>query len=244
MIDIEIPRPLFFLRGASFFILLLVLSVVTGCGPASPRFVSKDPHAKSTAKEKKEKSEGVRFSSTVVEEETKEDDKKVDVKSVEQRFAVNAAPASVEKVNPPKGEIAPPSPATDTAPVSPAGFGKQKMMDAILGWMGTPYAYGGSSKGGIDCSGFAREIFRESAGMELPRTTEDQSKLGTPVSKDDLKFGDLVFFNTTGQDPSHVGIYIGDEMFAHSSVSFGVTLSSMYSSYYKKRYTSARRVLP
>ncbi len=68
-------------------------------------------------------------------------------------------------------------------------------------------------------------------------------KLGSPVSLENLKFGDLIFFNTTGQNPSHVGIYIGDDMFAHASVSFGVTLSSLYSSYYKKRYTEARRII-
>ena len=67
--------------------------------------------------------------------------------------------------------------------------------------------------------------------------------LGTPVASEELKFGDLLFFNTTGKNPSHVGIYIGDDMFAHASVSFGVTLSSMYSSYYKKRYTGARRII-
>jgi cell wall-associated NlpC family hydrolase len=230
----SILKPLLEHRGGfSFFLLLFGLWLI-GCGPASPRFVGKDNAKKET---KKEKSSSVRFASKEIEEETKEDDKKVDLSNAQQRFAsatISAVPEPVEneKVKP---KVEPVSP--------PGGFERQKMMDAILGWMGTPYEMGGESKGGIDCSAFSREIFRTSGGMELPRTTEQQVKLGAPVSKEEIQFGDLVFFNTTGNNPSHVGIYIGDDMFAHASVSFGVTLSSMYSSYYKKRFTEARRVL-
>lgn len=161
----------------------------------------------------------------------------MDLKSVKHRYSSAASAAA--PVHPKSGTVNPKA----AEPAAAGGFEQQKMMDAILTWMGTPYEYGGESKSGIDCSAFSREIFRTSAGISLPRTTEDQSKLGSPVPKDDLKFGDLIFFNTSGQNPSHVGIYIGDDMFAHASVSFGVTLSSLYSSYYKKRYTEARRVI-
>ncbi len=228
----SILKPLLSYRGGFSFLVLLALLTNIGCGPASPRFAGKD-HAKHETK-KESKNGSVRFSSKEAEEEAKEDDKKIDLGNAQQRFTSATISEAPEKENvKPKAE--------DITP--PAGFGKQKMMDAILGWTGTPYEMGGETKSGIDCSGFSREIFRESGGMELPRTTEQQVKLGTAVAKDDLKFGDLVFFNTTGKNPSHVGIYIGDDMFAHASVSFGVTLSSMYSSYYKKRFTEARRVL-
>ena len=59
-----------------------------------------------------------------------------------------------------------------------------------------------------------------------------------------LRFGDLVFFNTTGESPSHVGVYIEDDLFAHASVTYGVTISSMESSYYRDRFVGARRIIP
>lgn len=227
-------KPLLLLRGGfSFFVLLITLWLV-GCGSSSPRFAGNE----SAKKESKTTKKGnVRFSSSVVEEETKEDDKKVDLKKVEQRFS--SAKSSVAPVSPKKENTEPKKPES----ASSGNFEQQKMMDAILAWMGTPYEMGGETKSGIDCSAFSREIFRSSAGKDLPRTTDAQIKLGSSVSQENLKFGDLIFFNTTGQNPSHVGIYIGDDMFAHASVSFGVTLSSLYSSYYKKRYTEARRII-
>ncbi len=227
-------KPLLVVRGGfSFFVLLFSLWLI-GCGSSSPRFAGNESPKKETKKSKKG---SVRFSSKVVEEETKEDDKKVDVKKVGERFSTtksSTAPAPLKKgnIDSKKSDIA----------IS-GNFEQQKMMDAILAWMGTPYELGGETKSGIDCSAFSREIFKTSAGMSLPRTTEQQVKLGTSVSQENMKFGDLIFFNTTGQNPSHVGIYIGDDMFAHASVSFGVTLSSLYSSYYKKRYTETRRVI-
>jgi len=221
------------------------MSVLAGCGSSSPRFGGHE--TQETKTQEKHRKGNIRFSSKESEEEKKEDDKKVDLKSVEHRFS-SKTPASGKKGEVPwKKPDAPSSaketPAAPTQPVTVATFDHQKMMDDILAWMGTPYEYGGDSKSGIDCSAFTHEMFKESAGINLPRTCEEQVKLGSPVDKDNLQFGDLIFFNTTGQNPSHVGIYIGDDMFAHASVSFGVTLSSMYSSYYKKRYTEARRII-
>jgi cell wall-associated NlpC family hydrolase len=227
-------KPLLLFRGGfSFFVLLFSIWLI-GCGSSSPRFAGNENTKKETKKSKKG---NVRFSSKVIEEETKEDDKKVDVKKVGERFS--SAKSSPAPVVPKKGNVDP----KKSDITSSGSFEQQKMMDAILAWMGTPYELGGETKSGIDCSAFSREIFQTSAGMTLPRTTEQQVKLGSSVSQENLKFGDLIFFNTTGQNPSHVGIYIGDDMFAHASVSFGVTLSSLYSSYYKKRYTEARRII-
>jgi cell wall-associated NlpC family hydrolase len=219
-----------------FHLLFLIVSLIlAGCGSSSPRFAGD----KKTDQKKEEKKKGsIRFSSKVIEEETREDDKKVDVKAVASRFSSAKTTASPDRKPPVKDDIIAPEPVTPGA-----RFENQKMMDLILAWMGTPYEYGGETRSGTDCSGFTMQMFKQSAGMSLPRTTEEQVKRGTPVGRDQLKFGDLIFFNTTGQNPSHVGIYIGDDMFAHASVSFGVTLSSMYSSYYKKRYTEARRII-
>ncbi len=214
---------------------LMISLLLIGCGSSSPRFAS---GGGSDQKKEEKKKGSIRFSSKEVEEETKEDDKKVDVKVVASRFSSPKTSTPPERTPPVKNDIKKPE------PVAPGGkFENQKMMDLILTWMGTPYDYGGETRSGTDCSGFTMQMFRQSAGISLPRTTEEQVKLGSPVQRENLKFGDLLFFNTTGQNPSHVGIYIGDDMFAHASVSFGVTLSSMYSSYYKKRYTEARRII-
>jgi cell wall-associated NlpC family hydrolase len=109
--------------------------------------------------------------------------------------------------------------------------------------MGVPYVLGGAGKDGMDCSGYTMTIYKNSVGKVLPRSSAEQSKLGKVVDLKDLKFGDLIFFNTTGERASHVGIYLGDDLFAHASVSFGVTISSLQSSYYAKRFETARRII-
>jgi len=86
-------------------------------------------------------------------------------------------------------------------------------------------------------------VYKNSIAKPLPRTSSEQFKLGSAIEYADLKFGDLVFFNTTGESASHVGIYLGDDLFAHASISLGVTISSLESSYYKKHYEGARRIV-
>lgn len=107
--------------------------------------------------------------------------------------------------------------------------------------VGTPYKYGGTTTKGFDCSGFVIHIFNQ-YNINLPRTSSAQAKKGTKVERSDLQPGDLVFFNTSGKGISHAGIYLGDGEFAHSSSSKGVTISKMSSSYYDKRFVTARRV--
>jgi len=214
----------------------LVCLLAAGCGSSSPRFASHDSPEKKENPEKK--SSGPRFSSKHIEEEKKEDDHKVDVKQVTARFSSARPAPSVSRQSNDSRAAAPPASKT------PAGkINDQKMMDVILGYLGTPYVYGGNSRSGIDCSAFTGAVYDQSVNVQLPRSAAEQVKVGTPVAFEDLKFGDLMFFNTTGANPSHVGIYIGDDLFAHASEAFGVTISSIESSYYKKRYTEARRVV-
>ena len=95
----------------------------------------------------------------------------------------------------------------------------------------------------MDCSGFAQYVMGQN-GLNIPRTTYDQIKRGTKVSKPDLQQGDLVFFDTNGTNGNsadHVGIYIGNGQMVHASSSKGVTTSSINSDYWKSRYYSARR---
>jgi cell wall-associated NlpC family hydrolase len=118
-----------------------------------------------------------------------------------------------------------------------------KMMREISKMMGVSYKLGGEDQEGIDCSAYTMLVYRNALGKQLPRSSAEQFKIGAPVNYEDLKFGDLVFFNTTGEPGSHVGIYLGDDLFAHASVTLGVTISSLESSYYKKRFEGARRVV-
>lgn len=108
-------------------------------------------------------------------------------------------------------------------------------------WRGTPYVDGGMSASGMDCSGFTVVAFRELFGVTLPRTAGEQAVSGREVTRDALKPGDLVFFQT-GRWKRHVGIYLSDEQFIHASLSRGVTLSSLDDSYWQKKYWQARRL--
>jgi cell wall-associated NlpC family hydrolase len=118
-----------------------------------------------------------------------------------------------------------------------------RMMREISKMMGVSYKLGGDGEQGIDCSAYTMNVYKNSLGKLLPRTSTEQFALGIPVQYEDLKFGDLVFFNTTGDVASHVGIYLGDDLFAHASVTLGVTISSLESFYYKQRYEGARRII-
>jgi cell wall-associated NlpC family hydrolase len=121
---------------------------------------------------------------------------------------------------------------------------RSDVMAQIIDWMGTRYIFGGMSRGGIDCSAFTREVYRKSFGLELPRTAQMQSALGEQVKQHELKFGDLVFFHTANYAPvSHVGIYIGEGLFANAASSKGVSVASLKSAYWSKRYIGAKRLL-
>jgi len=116
---------------------------------------------------------------------------------------------------------------------------------AAEAFRGTPYVMGGTSRSGFDCSGFTRYIFGESAGVDLPRTAEEQYYTGQPIAKSDLRAGDLVFFRDTYRHGiSHVGMYIGNGRFVHAcSPSRGVTVSSLDEQYYIDHWAGARRVI-
>ena len=110
--------------------------------------------------------------------------------------------------------------------------------------LGSTYVYGDTGKEGYDCSGLIYSIYCNELGISLPRSSAAQSTFGKQVSKSDLQEGDLVFFNTTGNGVSHVGIYIGGGKFIHASSGQGkVMTSSLDEGYYEDRYVNATRVL-
>jgi cell wall-associated NlpC family hydrolase len=119
-----------------------------------------------------------------------------------------------------------------------------KMAQIIESFLGTPYAKGGASKKGVDCSGFVVEVYKRYAGFNLPHNTEKLFKLVKKVDKEKLGYGDLVFFSDFGFSPSHVGIYMGEGKFVHSAEGYGVIVSSLDDERYRKSYIGARRVIP
>ena len=120
----------------------------------------------------------------------------------------------------------------------------QVAIDA-LSLVGIRYRYGGNSPDqGLDCSGLVRYVFREADGTDLPRTSNEMSRRGQPVDKQDLQPGDLVFFNTLNRAFSHVGIYLGNNQFVHApSKGRAVRVEDMDMAYWKTRFNGARRVL-
>jgi cell wall-associated NlpC family hydrolase len=122
----------------------------------------------------------------------------------------------------------------------------QDAIDQAMDLLGIRYRRGGSSpEAGFDCSGFVGHVFRESLGLILPRSSKEMSKTGEAISRDELRPGDLVFFNTMRNAFSHVGIYLGDNQFVHAPRSGGrVRIEDLRDGYWTKRFNGARRVSP
>jgi cell wall-associated NlpC family hydrolase len=131
---------------------------------------------------------------------------------------------------------------------SPAGGSyldsARELVIQALALIGVNYKWGGNTPDdGLDCSGLVSHVFREVAGIVLPRDSRAMSKVGENVGKSDLQPGDLVFFNTLRRPFSHVGIYIGEQRFVHAPSRGGeVAISDLHSRYWQKRYNGARRV--
>jgi cell wall-associated NlpC family hydrolase len=156
---------------------IIVALTFTCCTGSSPRFVNRDKKSPPETKVP----QGPRFSSKEVEEETKENDKKPDPKEVES-ITKGARDFRKEK-----------NPALKP-------LDQSKMMREISKYMGVSYVHGGASLDGMDCSGYTMTVYKNSVGKLLPRSSAEQAKVGKPVELNDLKFGDLIFFNTRVQD--------------------------------------------
>ncbi len=111
-------------------------------------------------------------------------------------------------------------------------------------WYGTPYLFGGTGPGGIDCSAFMQRVFSSVYGVNLVRTAIEQFGVTRTLwDFEDLKEGDLVFFRTTGSRISHVGMYLANNFFVHSSSSRGVTISALTEHYWTRTFAGAGRLL-
>ena len=115
-----------------------------------------------------------------------------------------------------------------------------------IGLVGTPYRYGGNSpEGGFDCSGLVQFVFRDTAGIRLPRSTRELVAMDAPaVRRGDLQPGDLLFFAPGGGNVSHIGIYVGEGRFVHAPSTGGtVRLDLLDADYWRRSYAGARRIL-
>ncbi len=128
-------------------------------------------------------------------------------------------------------------------PSRSAGTSRSEVLQYAARYLNTPYKYGGATPAGFDCSGFVQYVYKH-FDISLPRTAAAQATAGVRVDKANLSPGDLVFFNTEGSGISHVGIYVGNGRFIHSSSpnSGGVIYTSLGESFYSKSYAGARRL--
>lgn len=121
----------------------------------------------------------------------------------------------------------------------------QKLSSVALGLIGVDYKYGGDTpETGLDCSGLVRYVFQQVTGLVLPRTAKELSRVGDRVAIEELKPGDLVFFNTRRFAFSHVGIYLGDNRFVHApSRGREVEVATIDKQFWQKRFNGARRLV-
>ncbi len=135
--------------------------------------------------------------------------------------------------------------AIDGRPYPHSLQGQEKASEVViyaLGLMDIDYRFGGKNpQSGLDCSGMVTYIYRNAVGIELPPNAARIAQIGREIDPARLAPGDLVFFNTTGQSFSHVGIYLGEDRFIHAPSSNGkIKVSSLKASYYAKRLEAAR----
>lgn len=126
--------------------------------------------------------------------------------------------------------------------VAMSATSNMKLFHFVYDWIGTPYRFGGDSRRGIDCSAFTKELYSNVFNMDIQRNSRDIFSMVSPVKRDELKEGDLVFFKIHSRRISHVGIYLGNNRFAHAS-SRGVAISSLDDAYYNRYFYRGGRML-
>jgi cell wall-associated NlpC family hydrolase len=156
--------------------------------------------------------------------------------------ARSAGGSAVPTPRPFPGAPAPPVAAAPAPVAEPAPLAPPALVDAALQFLGAPYRNGGSDPSGFDCSGFVQYVFN-SLGVKLPREVRDQYGVGEQVKLEDVRAGDLLFFQTVSRGASHVGLAIGPGQFVHAPSSRGVVRVERYTGqYWASRFIGARRV--
>ena len=115
------------------------------------------------------------------------------------------------------------------------------LLAAARSWLGVPYAWGGETRTGVDCSALVQIVYR-TIGIDLPRSSYEQFRVGVGIPQNQLQSGDLVFFSTNGPGASHVGIYLGDGLFI-SATRRQVEIQSLTLAYWQNAYRGSRRIV-
>ncbi|MBS7566192.1 C40 family peptidase [Mucilaginibacter sp. Bleaf8] len=118
-----------------------------------------------------------------------------------------------------------------------------KLFQFVYDWIGTPYHLGGDTKRGIDCSGFAYQLYTKVFNTSIGNNSRNIFSMVNPVGKEELKEGDLIFFKIHSKAITHVGVYIGNGKFAHASSSKGVMISYLADPYWTRYYYKGGRLL-
>lgn len=140
-------------------------------------------------------------------------------------------------------KINPPSATEEASKTPPVALNYDKFRESVESFLGTPYVWGGTTRAGSDCSGFTSLVMGEN-GYNIPRTSQEQAKRGTAVGKENLRLGDLLFFDTKGGGSiTHVGFYLGGNLMVHAASSKGVTIILFSDKYFLSRFLTARRVI-
>lgn len=116
-----------------------------------------------------------------------------------------------------------------------------KLADYYESWLGVPHRMGGMTKQGVDCSGFVLNVYKDVYGIKLPRTASQMSQTVSKINRNEMKEGDLIFFARGTSKPHHVGIYLKDNNFVHTSTSRGVTISNLEDKYWANLFSFCGR---
>ena len=119
-----------------------------------------------------------------------------------------------------------------------------RIYEIVSEWIGTPYSYAGDSHRGIDCSGFVSMLYKEVFNANLQGGSRDIFTKCSALNRDDLREGDMVFFKIHPSRISHVGVYLGQNKFAHASTQSGVIISDLDEPYYLQRFYKGGRLTP
>lgn len=127
-------------------------------------------------------------------------------------------------------------------PGTGSSIGNTSLKKEVDQWLGVPYKHGGTTRQGVDCSGFCGNVFKSVYNITLGRSAQDIYDQSKPVNRSAVKEGDLVFFKINSSRVSHVGIYLSGNKFVHASTSRGVMISDLGEAYWTKYYFASGRV--
>jgi cell wall-associated NlpC family hydrolase len=129
--------------------------------------------------------------------------------------------------------------------VAPTELTNMQLLLQMEKWFGTQYCFGGSTDSCIDCSSFTQVILRDVYNIKIPRNSQQQYDASTKIEPENLKEGDLVFFNTVSASMiiTHVGVFVCNNKFVHASTSKGVTINDLSEKYFAKAFRGAGRFI-